>query len=861
MQDPNPIPAEPAKDLAPSPDRDPVMVVIVAVVLVALVCTAYNSLLRQQLVMWDDQIYLMENRNLAGGITKWRNIQWAFADQYLANYHPVTWLSFLADISLYGMDPWPSNAKAWGFKLTNLVLHIANTVLVLWIFLRMTGRLWASAFVAALFALHPLHVESVAWATERKDVLSTFFCLLAIDSYLRYAKRGSIWFYLLMLVWFVVSLLSKQMYVTLFGVLLLLDYWPLKRVGWPRVEVADSDFPPVTWKRALVEKIPVFLLAAVMSVLIYRIQAINPIVLNVERDWPLKLENALHSYGVYLRQTIWPNDLAFFYPFPKSRYPASELAWPAALLAGGTLAAIVLRRRAPYVLCGWFWYLGTMLPVIGIVQVGWQAHADRYTYFPLIGIFAAIAFGLEALVGKLPRWETAIRWGQGLTVVVLTYMTLKQVPTWQDTDHLTLRALNVSQRDLAEWVGMSADEFSAAVKTHPRKENFVAWVQMGMLAANDSQWDAALSCLTKGRDLEPEYLTANKNLGTVQLVLNDVEGAEKSWRKACELAPHDDDMHFQLGVLLLGKGDVKGALDKLGRALEIKPDKPRARFSLGQAHVKSGNYDAARKEFEAVRRQLLDLAIQRVGPDEAERQLRSKGGRDSIQQLYQDAALARDLVDGIENGDPKAKETYAKRFDWPATYTGSVTALSRAHILFRKSKYLQQLGRLDDAQRVQERGMAEIERALSLWPYNLDALKSAALQLYEKGKKSSSPSRFEQARQRFEAVLEIDPEDVGSLHGLGVIEENDGHPAAAANWFRKALDIDETFQPAKAALAYLESRTTEDILDIQTWQAEPFLDDILSPTSGGGLQDLLGPGAPSALDQGGEGIFAPRQGE
>lgn len=807
----------------PAQDRDPVMVAITAVVLGAIILFAYQTVPKHKLVNWDDESYIIGNRHLAGGVTNWNNVKWAFTSSYLANYHPLTWLSLQADVTLYGMDPWPSGIWSGGFKITNLALHIANTVLVLLMFLRMTGRLWASAFIAALFGLHPLHVESVAWATERKDVLSTFFCLLAIHSYTSYAKRGWIWAYCAMLVLFVFSLLSKQMYVTLFGVLLLLDFWPLRRIrGLPLAPDEEAIFPRVSWKRALLEKVPVLAIGVGLSALIYAIQAANPIVLNLDISSTSRLQNALHSYGVYLRQTVWPSDLAFFYPFPQSNYAAADLAWPVALLACGTIVSVALWRRAPYLLCGWLWYLGTLVPVIGFVQVGWQAHADRYTYFPLIGIFAAFAFALEDLIRRAPSWgETVVRTVQCALVLVAAFFCWKHVSVWQDTGTLTVHALKVT------------------------KDNFVACLQLGTLQANEALWDEAIANLTLARDLRPDYLTANKNLAIVQLVLDDVDAAEASYRTACELAPRDDEMHFQLGMILLGKGGEKNiaeAIEQFQRTLELRESYARARFTLGLAYVKAGNYDAARAEFEVIREQIHDAAIERLGPEEAERRLNAKANRTATPQLYQDAGDVLDLLTGLQKDDPQAKEAFAKRFDWPATYMGSVTAITKARSLLTDARRLKQIGQLDAAEKFHERGLREIDRALELWTYNPQALESQGLELFD-------VKKYAEARERFVKLVDIDGKNVDALSNLGVISIKENELTQAHDWFRKALEIDASHQKSKEFRAKLDEGTMDEIVPSNPLQAAmgaeatptDILADPLSPSEAPSFQDLIAP--------------------
>ncbi|MHC4194038.1 MAG: glycosyltransferase family 39 protein [Planctomycetota bacterium] len=340
-------------------------------------------------VNYDDPAYVSENQNIKSGIT-WDSIKWALTAGYAANWHPLTWLSHMLDWQLFGTD-------AGGHHLTNLFLHIANSLLLFTVLKRMTSALWPSAFVAALFALHPLHVESVAWITERKDVLSTFFWMLTVAAYLRYVERPSLGRYLLTLSLFALGLMAKPMLVTLPFVLLLLDHWPLGRFQLAQA-VEDSDGQRLKlvsvssrWKmsyRLVLEKVPFFALSAISSVVTFIVQRSAGAVTPVEKlPSHIRVINALTSYLVYIQKMIWPSRLAMFYPYPDK----TRLMWQAIAFAPFfvffSVAAIFLMHRRKYLFTGWLWYLGTLVPVIGLIQVGSQACADRYTYVPLIGLF------------------------------------------------------------------------------------------------------------------------------------------------------------------------------------------------------------------------------------------------------------------------------------------------------------------------------------------------------------------------------------------------------------------------------------------------------------------------------------------
>lgn len=704
--------------------QDPVQVFIVAVILVAIVCTAFNSMPRHKFVVLDDGMYLGTNRALDGGLT-WKNVKWAFSEAHLVNYHPVTWLSFLADVSLYGMNPYPAMTWPGGFKITNLALHAANTVLFYLILLRLTNLNWASALVAILFGVHPLHVESVAWATERKDVLSTFFVLLAIGAYVRYAARGSYLAYGAMLVLYALSLLSKQMYVTLPGVLLLLDYWPLRRIGWPRGVAAGNgggelalSFPAATWTRAIVEKLPLAAMAAVMAVVIYMIQAANPAVLDLRPPWSMRLPNALHNYGVYAAQTFWPMNLTFFYPYPEEPFGWKELAWPAAFLAVVSLAAALLRRRAPYLLVGWLWYLGTLVPVVGIVQVGWQAHADRYTYFPIVGIFIAVVFGLEEAVRRFPAANWPVKAVQSAVIAACVYLTIKQTAVWQSGVAFCEHGLKVDDR------------------------NFMAYLQMGTLEGQLSEWDKSVENLRRSRDLQPKYLNGRLNLAVAETTLGNVDEALAEFEAVREIIPKADEAHFQIGLIHLGRDNPDEAAERFEEVLRLKPERVQARFLLGLARVKQKDFEAARREFEAAR-------------DSKE----SEGTS-----VRTDAQAMLELLDGVASADPEAVERYRRRFDYPPTYSGSLLMYRSAYQRYQRALQAQRLRMAEAAKQEMERSKEEFARSTQLWPGNADAW-------YNLGVMYANEHRDADAIACFQNALDANPDHETSRKGMDMLAE------------------------------------------------------------------------------------------
>jgi hypothetical protein len=404
----------------------------VIVLLIGAVLATYSPLDRCGFISYDDPVYVYENPHVQTGLS-WANFRWAWTTTDTANWHPLTWLSLQLDAQLFGRKP-------LGFHVTNLLLHLANTLLLFILLRWMTGAAWRSAVVAGLFAVHPLHVESVAWAAERKDVLSTFFGLLALLAYVRYARAPGVIAYVLVTLGLALSLLAKPMLVTLPALLLLLDFWPLGR--WQIS--GDPARPSVSVMRVVLEKVPLLALAAASCAVTVWAQsegmAVRPLALI-----PLaqRLGNAVVSYSAYLVQTFVPLHLAPFYPHPGAKLGAAEIAQAAVLLTGVTLLVLLRGRRFPYLPVGWLWYLGTLVPVIGLVQVGDQARADRYTYVPLIGIFVMLTWGVADLARHW-HWERPAAVVAVAVLVVLASLSSIQVGYWQNDLLLWQHTVNVA---------------------------------------------------------------------------------------------------------------------------------------------------------------------------------------------------------------------------------------------------------------------------------------------------------------------------------------------------------------------------------------------------------------------------------
>jgi protein O-mannosyl-transferase len=494
--------------------------------LVLLVLVVFGQTWQFEFLKLDDNQYVTENPQVLAGLSP-ASIRWAFTPTgYAANWHPLVWLSLMLDAELFG-------AWAGGFHGTNVLLHAVNTLLLFGLFCRLTGESARSFVVAGLFAVHPLHVESVAWISERKDVLSTLFGLLSLIGYVRFVEQRHVGWYVTAWCCLLLSLLSKQMLVTLPCVLLLLDFWPLKRL----------TLTTTTPWRLIVEKLPFVALSAVFCLVAVWAQAAGEALSDWERlPWDVRVGNAVVSYVIYLRQTFWPASLAVFYPYPNAGQAAWAVAACAVLLIGVTVVTLLHWRRRPYLLTGWLWYLVTLLPVIGIVQVGEQAHADRYMYFPLIGLaFAATWWVADALSSRSgsPRAAGALATAVLLVMSVLAW---NQTRHWRDSASLFRHALQVTDDN---WLAHAT--LAAALMDVPAPER----VRQAELH------------LREALRIKPNYATAHYNLALVLSDLGDLSQANGHFREALALKPD----HLRARLLLCLNLKRLGQFEELAREL------------------------------------------------------------------------------------------------------------------------------------------------------------------------------------------------------------------------------------------------------------------------------------------------------
>jgi Tfp pilus assembly protein PilF len=529
---------------------------------------------------YDTARYIYENNYVKKGLTV-EGIRWAFSTTDVSNWHPLTWLSHMLDVQLYGLEPGPHH---W----TSLLFHLANTVLLFLVFTRTTRKLWPSSLVAALFAIHPLHVQSVAWLAERKDLLCTFWGLLAILSYIRYVQLPGIGRYIPVLLFFILGLMAKPMIVTLPFVLLLLDYWPLQRIqpGFPLQDVSET--PPVF--SLVIEKVPLFLVAAGSCMITIYAQTSGGAVSSLgSYPLPVRLLNALVAYAGYIGKMFWPVKLAVFYPHPGA-WPMWQILASVLLVTATTFLAIRFVKSRPWIMVGWFWYLGTLIPVIGLVQVGAQAMADRYTYMPLIGIFIILSWLLSDIVNRnlISRGRMAL-----ITSVILGGLmaaTWIQLGYWKNSTTLFERALEVTENNYVAHNNlghrlMGLGETNEAVKHYKRALEInplyeTAHLNLGFVYSSQGILAEAIHHYSKALEINPNYAVAYNNLGNALYRLGKHDQAVPNYLKAIRINSEYAEAYNGLGAVLIRLGDVKGAVGCFKEAIRINPEYRGAQTNL-----------------------------------------------------------------------------------------------------------------------------------------------------------------------------------------------------------------------------------------------------------------------------------------
>jgi len=544
--------------------------ILVALLLTAATLTVYHGVAAFDFINLDDNIYIYENRHVQGGLSR-DSVTWAFSNNTAGMWIPLTWLSYLLDITLHGVDP-------GAMHLTNVGLHLLNVLILCALLCSLTGTFWTSAFVAGCFALHPMHVESVAWITERKDVLSTLGFLLTLWQYGRFARHPTAGRYLVALMLYIFTLMAKPMYVTLPFLMLLLDYWPLQRYSAESLRQSGIRLKGTAVRYLVVEKLPFFFLTVVGTALTYwsfqqTVAWMHPI------DIPLdvRLTTAATAYLKYIGKLFWPANLAVLYPY----HPLAD--WPQMLTALGLLAAIsagvVWRmRQSPFLFVGWFWFLGLLVPVIGLVNAGSHAMADRFSYGSFIGLYIMLAWGVTQVLSGWQRRHWLL-----LPLVLI----------------LAIGMMTASHRQVQYWAD-SVTLYTQSLKN--TRDNWFLHNSLGNALGRQGQTEAAIAQFRKALLLKPDYAAAHNNLGVSLGRVGQTQAAVARFQEAVRISPTYADAHYNLGVALSAQGRLEDALGHYLEAIRIRPEHGRAHNNAGGILLHIGHLQEARKHYAAALR-------------------------------------------------------------------------------------------------------------------------------------------------------------------------------------------------------------------------------------------------------------------
>jgi tetratricopeptide (TPR) repeat protein len=575
-------------------------------------------------VNYDDPDYVTSNAHVRGGL-KWQNFLWAFSSGHASNWHPLTWLSHMLDWQCFG-------GKASGHHLTSVVFHLANTLLLFLVLRQMTGAQWRSAFIAALFALHPLHVESVAWISERKDVLSTFFLFLTLGAYSRYVQAKAIerlptpsphgWevqsptlYYLTALLFFALGLMSKPMLVTVPFLMLLLDYWPLDRfknlatidAGKSRSLNSKTPVSPyAALYKLVIEKVPFFVLSLASSVVTFLVQQKGGAV-SASLSLGQRTANSFVSCARYLGKMFWPLDLSVLYPHPGD-WLVWQVASAAALVLGISVGVVLLGRRRPYLPVGWFWFLGSLVPVIGLVQVGIQSMADRYTYVPIIGMWIALVWGICDLVPASPVRNQWFAIGAGFALLGCAGLTARQILFWRDSESLFRRAVSVTSRNYLAYNNLgfylagrgqdkeALENYRKALEINPVYDD--ALNNIGYALAGQKKPAEAIPYYEAALRIRPNHVEVHNNLGNALSETGQIPAAIEQYRFVLHEEPDHADAHNNLGIALAMQGKLDEAIEHFHAAIRFKPKYASAHSNLGNAFAAQRKFDDAISEYQ-----------------------------------------------------------------------------------------------------------------------------------------------------------------------------------------------------------------------------------------------------------------------
>ena len=635
-----------------SPSGSWLATTLIGIGIVLSTLTVYAQLREFSFVNFDDDVHVYENPQVNSGLT-WDNAKWAFGIHGPSQWHPLSWLSHQLDVELFGLEP-------GGHHLTNLLFHTASAVLLFLTLKYATRELWPSAFVAIIFAVHPLNVESVAWISERRNVLSMFFGILTVLAYSWYVRNGGKARYALVVIVFALGLMAKPLLVTLPFVLFLLDYWPLRRIAFVTDTCADATATLSTrnspccepgWRFLVLEKLPLLVLAVISSVLtVWCQQDVGTVASTEQLPMAIRLTNMLSVYGIYAGKVLWPVDLAVFYPHPGiwQPHPFSYMAVSAVI---GTIFMIVVTawsvvklRKHPYLAVGWFWYLGTLVPMVGVVQVGRQQMADRYMYLPLIGLLMAMVWFVRAIM-PARRQGRRFLWSVALSAIpACMAISWQQTSYWRDSVTLFRRTTAVTERN--SWghnnLGLALHEegqsiaalkeFGVALRIDP--DYALARYNLGVVWQDLGRSDRSVPHFQHAVQLNPAYVDAHLRLGAAFAQSNRLEDAIRHFDQAVQLAPSHPDAHLNLGIAYGRMANTTEAVAQFRIVLELRPDDRTARFGLATGLRTLGQPKEAEQQ---LRRFLVDVPDSAPAYCELGKLLLDKGEREQAVECFQQA--------------------------------------------------------------------------------------------------------------------------------------------------------------------------------------------------------------------------------
>ena len=771
----------------------PIKVIFLICLFITITTVAvYCQVINNEFVYYDDNQYVTENHHVISGLSL-KNIDWAFTTTCASNWHPLTWLSHMMDCQFFGLNPGRHH-------LINLLFHIANTLLLFFILQKMTGALWKSAFVSVLFALHPLHVESVAWVAERKDVLSTFFWMLTIWSYVRYVECNGIKRYLQVNLFFILGLMSKPMLVTLPFVLILLDYWPLSRFNFYKNSKSGTPKNGQTIFKLILEKTPLFILSA--SSCVATLYAQRSSIGSLESfSLDVRIGNALVSYITYLWKTIFPINLAVLYPHPGT-LPFWTVIGSFVFLVFVTSAAILYIKKYPYFVTGWLWYLGTLVPVIGFVQVGAQAMADRYTYIPLIGIFIIVVWGISDIL-SLCRYKSIIV--NLLSVIVLSVlMTISwvQVGYWKDSTTLFKHAIKVTS------------------------DNFIINTNMGLLLTKKGDLHGGIQHYSEALRVNPDCAEAHNNMGNVLRDMGKVAEAIYHFSEALRINPDFAEAHNNMGNALKDEGETGEAVYHFSEALRIDPGCASAHVGLGILMAEQGRKgEAVEHYYEALRIAPEFIFIE--AHNNLGNVLLSQGRvEEAIEHFTEvlrrepDNLMAHNNMGNALADQGRVNEATGHYYEALRTDPGNLRTLVNLGLV------LADQGRCVDA-------IERFSEALRIDPDFAEAHNGLGVVLIHTGKVDEAISHFREALcinpdfreardnlkkaldihariindsiKNLQGAIEINPRDPVLHYEMGSIYKKGGMFDKAVEQYRKALDVQPGFIPALQGLALVYS--------------------------------------------------------